>query len=32
LILYQEKGEEVDSLVKAINILTEQMAWGELPE
>lgn len=32
LILYQEKGEEVDSLVKAINILTEQMTWGELSE
>ena len=32
LILYQEKGEKADSLVKAINILTEQMTWGELSE
>ena len=32
LLLYQEHGEEADSLVKAINILTEQMTWGELPE
>lgn len=32
LILYQENGEKADSLVKAINILTEQMAWGELSE
>ena len=32
LLLYQENGEEADSLVKAINILTEQMTWGELSE
>lgn len=32
LILYQKHGEKADNLVKAINILTEQMTWGELSE
>ena len=32
LLLYQENGEKADNLVKAINMLTEQMTWGELPE
>lgn len=32
LTLYQKHGEQADNLVKAINILTEQMTWGELSE